>query len=444
MRERIRDQMPAVRAELERLVRIPSIAFEGFPPEPLFEAAEATREVLAGAGFADARLETVAEGCPPAVIGSIPAPEGAPTVLLYAHYDVQPAGDESAWSTSPFEPVERDGRLYGRGSADDKSGVVAHAAAAWAFDGRPPVGLRVVVEGEEEMGGTSLERFVPSHPELFAADAILVADMGNVRLGDPTLTTALRGLAAVVVEIRTLEGEMHSGQFGGPAPDALIALVRMLATLHDDAGNVTVEGVPGGDWTGADLSDEEFRPLSNLVEGVDLIGTGSIGSRLWSRPSVNVIGIDAPPVQGARNVLVDHARAKVSLRVPPEVDPVEAQAALAAHLERVVPWHVRCTVSPAETGPGLRVPSGGPVYAAMREAMRTAYGREVVEMGSGGSIPLIRTLAQTYPSAEIVMFGTEEPRANIHAPNESVDLEELERVILAETLLLETLGRSGS
>jgi acetylornithine deacetylase/succinyl-diaminopimelate desuccinylase-like protein len=440
IRERVAAQIPNTRIDLERLVRIPSIAFEGFPPEPVLEAAEATREVLAAAGFADARVQEVAAGRPPAVIGSIPAPDGAPTVLMYAHYDVQPAGDEAAWTSPPFEPLERNGRLYGRGAADDKSGVVAHAAVVRAFDGRPPVGVRIVVEGEEETGGSALEEFVPAHPDVFAADAILVGDMGNVRLGEPTLTTALRGLAAVVVEVRTLEGQVHSGQFGGAAPDALIALVRMLATLHDDAGNVTITGVPGGDWTGADISDEEFRRLAGMRNGVDLIGTGSVGSRLWSRPSANVIGLDAPEIHGSRNVLMDRARAKVSLRLPPEVAPPDAQAALAAHLQAAAPWHVECTVTPAETGPGVRVSSDGPVYAAMQIAMREAFDREPVEMGSGGSIPLVRTLAETYPGAEIVMLGAEEPLANIHAPNESVDLGELERVIVAEALLLAALA----
>jgi cysteinylglycine-S-conjugate dipeptidase len=440
IRGRVPGLMPETRSDLERLVRIPSIAFEGFPPDPVLEGAEATRELLAAAGFADARVQQVGDGHPPAVIGSIPAPEGAPTVLLYAHFDVQPAGDEAAWSSPPFDPVERDGRLYGRGAADDKSGVVAHAAAIRVFDGHPPVGVRIVVEGEEETGGTALEEFVPANPELFAADAMLIGDMGNVRLGEPTLTTALRGLAAVVVDVCTLEAQVHSGQFGGPAPDALIALVRMLATLHDDEGNVAVAGVPSGDWSGADITAEEFRSLAGVRDGVDLIGSGSVGSRLWSRPSANVIGLEAPPIRASRNVLIDSARAKVSLRLPPEVEPPEAQAALAAHLEAAAPWHVECTVTPAETGPGVRVASDGPVYAAMRVAMREAFGREPVEMGSGGSIPLVRTLAQTYPGAEILMLGAEEPLANIHAPNESVDLGELERVIVAEALLLAALG----
>jgi acetylornithine deacetylase/succinyl-diaminopimelate desuccinylase-like protein len=440
IRERVAELMPEARSDLERLVRIPSIAFEGFPPEPVLEAAEATRDLLASAGFTDASVQQVADGRPPAVIGSIPATDGGPTVLLYAHYDVQPAGDETAWSSPPFEPVERDGRLIGRGAADDKSGVVAHAAAVRAFEGRPPVGVRIVVEGEEETGGSSLEQFVPVHRDLFAADAMLIGDMGNVRLGEPTLTTALRGLAAVVVEVRTLEGQVHSGQFGGPAPDALVALVRTLATLHDDEGNVAVRGVASGDWSGADITLEEFRRMAGVRDGVDLIGSGSVGSRLWSRPSANVIGLDAPPIHGSRNVLIDSARAKVSLRLPPEVEPSEAQAALAAHLEAAAPWHVECTVAPAETGPGVRVASDGPAYASMRVAMREAFGREPVEMGSGGSIPLIRTLARTYPGAEIMMLGAEEPLANIHAPNESVDLGEIERVIVAEALLLAALG----
>jgi acetylornithine deacetylase/succinyl-diaminopimelate desuccinylase-like protein len=432
--------MPQVRGDLERLVRIPSVAFEGFPAEPVLEAAEATRALFAAVGVPNARLRELPEGHPPAVVGEVPAPSGAPTVLLYAHYDVQPAGEGSAWSSPPFEPVEREGRLYGRGTADDKSGIVAHAAAIRAFGGDPPVGVKVLIEGEEETGGSALDRLIPAEPEPSRADAVLVADMGNVELAMPTLTTSLRGVTSVVVEVRTLAGEVHSGLFGGAAPDALMALIRMLDGLVDDAGDTVVAGLAAGSWPGAQPDEETFRRLAGVEDGVSLVGTGPLGDRLWARPSVNVIGIDAPAVHGSRNALVDVARARISLRVPPAQDPVRAQDALARHLQERAPWGSEVSVHRMETGPGIRVRADGPAYAAMRAAMGATFGAEPVEAGSGGSIPLIDTLARTYPRAEILMLGTEEPSSNIHAADESVDLAELERIALSETRFLAGLG----
>ena len=440
LRSAIVEMMPQIRADLERLVRIPSVSFGGSSPDLLLEAAEATRELLASVGMADARLVDLPQGHPPAVVGSIPAPAGAPTVLMYAHYDVQPAGAEAGWTTPAFEPTERDGRLYGRGSADDKAGVVTHAAALRAFGGRPPVGVKIVIEGEEETGESALDMFVPANPELFSADAILVADMGNEELGKSTLTTSLRGVTSLVVEVRTLGGEVHSGSFGGPAPDALMALIRMLATLQDPDGACAVAGLASSDWEGADQPEDEFRRLASVLDGVALTGSGTVGSRLWSKPAVNVLGIDAPRVADSRNVLVDTARARVSLRVPPQQDPKEAQRLLRRHLESVAPWHARVVITPMETGPGIRVRSDGPAYAVMRRAMSAAFGAEPQEQGSGGSIPLIDVFLRTFPAAEILMFGAEEPASNIHAPDESVDLRELEGVVLAETLLMAWLG----
>ena len=442
LRTTIAQMMPEVRADLERLVRIPSVSFEGFHADPLLVAAAATRDLLASVGVADARLVDLPADHPPAVVGSIPAAQGAPTVLLYAHYDVQPPGDDSAWTTPAFEPLERDGRLYGRGSADDKAGVVAHAAALRAFGGRPPVGVKIVIEGEEETGESALDEFVPANPELFSADAILVVDMGNEELGRSTLTTSLRGVTSLTVEVRTLQGEVHSGAFGGAAPDALMALIRMLATLQDDDGSCAVAGLTASEWEGADQPEDVFRRLACVLDGVALTGSGTVASRLWGKPAVNVLGIDAPGVEGSRNILVDVARARISLRVPPEQDPREAQRLLMAHLQSVAPWGARVSFTPLETGPGIRVRSDGPAFGVMRRAMAAAFGSEPDEQGSGGSIPLIDVLVRTFPAAEILMFGPEEPLTNIHAPNESVDLRELEGTVLAETLFIAWLAGS--
>ena len=436
--------MPAVRADLERLVRIPSVAFDGFPSEPVRAAADATAEILTAAGLPGVRLLEVPGG-PAAVYGHAPAPAGAPTVLLYAHYDVQPAGPEAAWHTPAFDPTERGGRLYGRGAADDKSGIAMHAATIRALasaspGGPPPVGVKVIVEGEEETGGGTFERLVAAEPELFAADAIVVADSGNWKLGEPTLTTTLRGLAAVDVEVSTLERPVHSGLFGGAAPDALVALTRLLATLHDDAGNVAVEGLGGRAWTGLPVDEAEFRANAGVLDGVGLTGGGTIAERLYTRPSVTAIGIDAPTVETAANAIIPSARARVSLRLPPGDDPAAAQQALRRHLTAAAPWGARVTLADHQTAYGYEARSDGNAYRAAAAAMGDAYGRPAVQIGSGGSIPLVTALAEAVPQAEIIVWGAQDEAAAIHSANESVDLAELERAALAQVLFLERLA----
>ncbi|MFO7571292.1 MAG: M20/M25/M40 family metallo-hydrolase [Gaiellaceae bacterium] len=432
--EVVRGLMPALREDLARLVAIPSISVLGFPAE--------TRPALLGAYeevaglFRDAGVTILdpleLPDTAPVVIGEIPAPEGAPTVLLYSHYDVVPVGDEAKWESPPFEATERDGAIFGRGAADTKSNILMHVGALRAWDGRPPVGIKVVIEGQEEVGGGAFGTFPASRPDLFAVDAMVIGDMGSVRPGVPTLTTALRGMMAVTVEARTLAGPKHSGQFGGAAPDALIALVHALASLHDEAGDVAVEGLRRELWTGASYTEDEFRALSETLPGVPFQGTGELGERIWSGPALTVTGIDVLPVEKAVNAVVPYARAKVSGRVHPEQDPVEAQAALIRHLEALRPFGVSLTVHPAETGSGFAARTDGPAYEAARQAMQSAWGGETVEIATGGSIPLVSSLSQAAPGAEILLLGTTDGFANIHAPNERVLLEEFESAVLAE------------
>ena len=438
MRQRVAADFAQARADLEELVRIPGCAFPGFPDEQIDRACQKVIDIYRAAGFPQVQRLDI-DGGKPAVLAEAPGPPGSPTVLLYAHYDVQPAGDVSLWDSPPFEPSERDGRLYGRGAADDKSGVVIHAAVMRAFEGRPPCTLRVIVEGEEEWGGPFTDH-PRSHPDLFAADAIVVADVGNARLGQPAFTTALRGMGAVTVECRTLAGAVHSGMFGGPAPDALMALITLLATMLDADGETVIEGIDGFDWDGADVDEADFRDIAGVDPDQPLIGTGSVASRLFSKPVVNVVGIDAPPTQGAVNAVIPEAKARVSLRVPPGLDAVAARDALIRHLESHAPWGVHVSVTPDVVGQGVRVDTSGPAYAAAREAMLQAYGTPVQEIGAGGSIPLVDSLLAAVPGAEILLFGAQDPLARIHAPNESVDLAELQRAILAEALFIRNLG----
>jgi cysteinylglycine-S-conjugate dipeptidase len=431
--------MPDAQRDLERLVRIPSIAFVGFPREPLDEAAETVVAILREAGLDGAEAIEVPSGAP-LVVAEAPGPPGAPTVLLYAHYDVQPSGPEEAWSSPPFEPVRRDGRLYGRGAADDKSGVIMHAAALRALGGSAGVALKVVVEGDEEIGSAALAAVVAEQPDRFAADVVVVADSGNWRLGEPTLTTSLRGLAACRVEVRTLERPVHSGMFGGPAPDALLALIRMLDTLHDERGNVAVDGLRGVPWQGLEQDEAAYREAATLLPGSQLIGDGPLAERLLTRPAITVIGLDAPPVDGAQNALVPSARALVSARLAPGEDEETARAALERHLRAAAPWGAEVTVSPYVSAGGFLARSDGPGYAAAATALEEAYGKPPVQMGSGGSIPLITMLTRAMPQAEIIIWGAEDPGANIHSADESVDLAELERAVHAEAAFLRALG----
>lgn len=442
LRRRVSELMPRLTHELEELVRLPSVAATGFAAAPLEAAGAAVVRLFREAGASDVRLLDVPDA-PPAVYGARPAAPGAPTVLLYAHYDVQPAGPEDAWTSPPFTPTQCDGRLYGRGAADDKSGIVMHAGALLALGEDCPLGIKVLVEGQEEVGGTGLEQLVAARPELFAADVILINDVGNRALGVPTLTTSLRGATACDVEVETLEAAVHSGMLGGPAPDALIALSRMIATLHDERGDVAIPGLKAMEYEGADYDEETYRRDAGVLAGVDLIGGGSIAERLYARPSINVIGLDAPRVDGAANALVPRARARISLRVAPGQDPAEARARLQEHLEAVAPWNVRVTLTPAGDGDGFRAATDGRAYAAATRALAAAFDHDVIEQGVGGSIPLVAALRAALPAAEVILWGAEEPLCRIHAPDESVDLGELERCTVAEALLLADLGRLG-
>ena len=428
--------MPELRADLESLVRIPSCAFPGFPREPVHEAAERTSQLFVDAGLS-AELLPIEDG-EPAVVAR--GGTGAKRVLLYAHYDVQPVGDLSAWHTDPFVPVEKHGRLYGRGAADDKSGIVMHVGAVKALRaalGSLPVEVVALIEGEEECGGP-LPDYVLHHPEAVQADAIVIGDVGNRAVGEPTFVTALRGLVDCQVEVRTLPRPAHSGMYGGPAPDALLALIRVLDTLRDENGDTVI--IPGFEWRGAPADEAEFREELGMSADQPLLGTGPLADRLVSRPAVSVIGLDAPPVEGAINAVVPYARAKVSMRIPPGTDTQGAMNALCDHLRAAAPWGVDVVVTPGEQGRGCAIATDGPAYAAARWAMETAFGKPAAESGEGGSIPLVAALQEVVPQAEVLLIGAEDPGALIHAPNESVDLKELENMVLAEALFLARLG----
>ena len=435
---RVKAVLPSVRADLEDLVRIESVWADPDRRDEVRRSARAVADLLSAAGFAD--LEIVSAGGAPAVIACHPTPPGAPTVLLYAHHDVQPEGDPGQWDSPPFEPTERDGRLYGRGSADDKAGIATHLAAFRAHRGSPPVGVTVFVEGEEESGSPSLGALLAAHRDKLAADVIVIADSDNWTPEVPALTVSLRGLADCVVEVQTLDHGLHSGLWGGVVPDALTVLVRLLAGLHDDDGNVAVAGLHESSAADVDRGPQWVRAESGLLDGVREIGSGTVAQRMWAKPAITVIGIDTTPVAKASNTLIPRARAKVSMRIAPGGDAVAHLEALRRHLEEHAPWGAHVTVTPGDVGQPYAIDATGPVYAAARAAFREAWLTEVVDMGMGGSIPFIAEFAAAFPRAKILVTGVEDPGTQAHSVNESLHLGVFERAAVTEALLLAKLG----
>ncbi|MFI6345672.1 dipeptidase [Streptomyces sp. NPDC050560] len=443
--ETVDSLMPAARAELAELVAFPSVAdFTQFPRSGSEDAARWVARALRAEGFEDVTVADTPDGTQ-SVHGVLPGPEGAPTVLLYAHYDVQPPLDEAAWLSPPFELTERDGRWYGRGAADCKGGIIMHLLALRALkaNGGVPVTVKLVAEGSEEQGTGGLERYAEANPEVLRADTVVIGDAGNFRVGLPTVTTTLRGMTMVRVRVDTLAGNVHSGQFGGAAPDALAALIRMLDSLRAADGSTSVDGLAAdAAWDGLQYPDEDFRADAKVLEGVGLIGSGTVADRIWARPAVSVLGIDCPPVVGATPSVQSSARALVSLRVPPGMDAEEATGLLKAHLAAHAPWGVQVGMKEGGSGQPFRADATSPAYAAMAEAMRIAYpGQEMQYAGHGGSIPLCNTLAGLYPDAEFLLIGLSEPEAQIHAANESVSPDELRRLAVAEAHFLRGYGK---
>lgn len=439
--DRLDAVMPSVRADLEDLVRIPSVSASEAHTDDVRRSADATARLLGAAGL-EVQILSVPGGAP-AVVGRRAAPPGAPTVLLYAHHDVQPTGDRALWESEPFEPTERGARLFGRGAADDKAGIAAHLAALRAHGSELPVGVTVFVEGEEEVGSPTLEAFLAEHQEVLRADVIVIADSANWDVGVPALTTSLRGLVGLEVEVSTLSHGVHSGMWGGPVPDALTATCRLLASLHDERGDVAVEGLVSGPAADVDYPEDRFRAESGLLDGVELIGTGSTVERLWTKPAVAVIGLDATPVAEASNTLIPTARAEVSLRIAPGDSVGNARDCLRRHLEAHVPWGARLRLTDRDAGEATRIEADGPAYDAARAAFREAWdGTEPIDMGVGGSIPFIASFREAFPEAAVLVTGVEDPDTRAHGANEGLHLGEFERVCRAETLLLRNLAEA--
>lgn len=439
LRQAVASRMPWVRDELATLVAFRSVANPAIEPaEECVAAARRVEDLLRDSGFEQVEAVDAPDGSI-AVCARSPR-AGRPSVLLYAHHDVVPAGDPSDWDSDPWTLTERDGRWFARGAADCKGNFLALLLALRSVRevlGEWPIEIAMVVEGSEEQSSGGMEAIARARPELVAADAIVLADTGNVEAGLPTLTTSLRGTGSVLVTVRTMDHAAHSGMFGGAAPDALQALLMGLATLRDAEGETTIDGLDHTDtWRGAPVDASRFRHDVGALDGVGpLGGDDTIADRLWARPAATVLAIDAPPIAQVTAAVQGEARAVVNLRVPADMDPAVAQQLLIDHLHRHIPWGLVET-QPVSLGRGFRARTDGPAYAAMRQSMQTAFGFEPVMTGQGGSIPLAVALAQLHPEAEIMLLGVEEPASRIHATNESVDPRELERTAYALALFL--------
>ncbi|MDO5678338.1 MAG: dipeptidase [Propionibacteriaceae bacterium] len=439
MHDRVTEVLPSVLSDLKRLIAIPSVSSLPEHDDDVLAAAETVAQLLREVGCPD--VQFLDAGGKPAVYGHFPAPEGQPTVLLYAHYDVQPIGDPDAWTTPAFTASERDGRLYARGSADDKAGFALHLAALRAFEGNPPVGVKIFIEGEEEIGSPSMKDLLDKYPAELAADVFVIADSMNWTVGQPALTTTLRGLIDAVVTVSTLESGVHSGQWGGLAPDALTTLCRVLATLHDEQGNVAIEGLAQDPEPSIDYEDDaQLRAEAGILDGVHWIGEGKASARMWTKPACSVLAIDATPVKDASNTLIPSARAKVSLRLAPGDDPVTAEKALRAHLEKHTPWGAQIDIKSERGGAGSRTSLDDARAQSAVAAIRDAFGMEPVEMGIGGSIPIVGEFSKRNDGALVLVTAVVDPTSRMHGIDESLDLGDFAKAALAETLLLQNLA----
>lgn len=435
----IKRVLPSVRADLERLVRVPSVSADPDADDQVHASAALVAQLARDAGAETVETLSV-DGGAPAVVASWPPPAGAPTVLLYAHHDVQPTGPVVEWTSDPFVPTERDGRLYGRGAADDKAGIAAHIAALRSFDGRPPVGVVLFVEGEEEIGSPTFTTFLETFRDKLAADVIVVADSMNLSIETPAVTTSLRGLVDCFVEVGVLERAVHSGLAGGPVLDALTELCRLLAKLHDENGDVAVPGLIATDTFDVELDEARFRAETGILDGVELSGTGTLANRLWAKPAISVLAIDAPAVADASNILVHKARAKVSMRLAPEQDHHQAMDALIEFLTANADHGVHVAVSPESMGGGCLLDDTTPAYAAADAAFEEAFGTVPARIGMGGSIPFISDFQHLFPDAAVLVTGVEDPDSGAHGIDESLHLGQFAKVCLAQALFLQRLA----
>ncbi|MDY5153793.1 Acetylornithine deacetylase/Succinyl-diaminopimelate desuccinylase [Actinobaculum suis] len=441
--KKVDEQLAHHREELENLIRIPSISADAFDQAEVRKSAEYVAQLARERGLeAEVVQVTAPSGLQsrPAVLAHKQVGEDKPTVLLYGHHDVQPQGTAEGWETPPFEPTERNGRLYARGAADDKAGVMVHMGALFALGDELGVNVTLFIEGEEEIGSPTFHAFLEEYRERLAADVIVVADSSNWKVGEPALTTSLRGVVRLGVEVRTLSHGIHSGMFGGVALDAVTAMSHIIASLHDEDGAVAVAGLQSWDDAEVEYTEADLRQDAGIPEGMQIIGRGSYNSRMWTQPAISVIGMDVTSTAESSNTIIPVCKAYLSLRVAPGQDPQEAGELLAKHVHEHAPYGAQVTTEVAEAGPGFKVNSGAAATQIMRDALSEAFDHHAVGIGTGGSIPFVADLHEVFPEAEILITGVEDPDTRAHAHNESLHLGDWRNAILAEALLLKNLG----
>jgi acetylornithine deacetylase/succinyl-diaminopimelate desuccinylase-like protein len=444
VRDHVATGMAAYRRLLDQLARIPSVSWPSFDQAQVQRSAEVVAQAARETGiFESVNIfrEPTADGSlgQPSVIARRSARNGAPTVLLYAHHDVQPPGDESVWKTDPFVPTEVGDRLFGRGVADDKAGVVSHLAAietVFAVNPACDIGIVLFIEGEEEYGSPSFGATLSAHKETLASDVIVVADSGNWSTDVPALTVSLRGNATIKITVETLDHAVHSGMFGGSVPDAMIPLVRILSRLHREDGSVAVSGLESRVGAVPEYSEATLREESGLLDGVSPIGHGDILDRIWNQPSITVIGLDAPATAESSNTLLPSASAMVSLRVAPGQDASQADRVLREFLAADPPLGARVTVESIGVGSPFQMEPNHQTVALVKEAMADAWGVPPIDIGVGGSIPFISDFVAEFPEAVVLVTGIEDPDTRAHSPNESLHLPSFTKAIETEALFL--------
>lgn len=450
LREHVEANFEKILTELTELVAIPGIAWESFDPANLEQSAQAVAALVEAIGVDSVEIlrEPTDEGTmgSPAVVARRTAKPGKPTILLYAHHDVQPPGDPEDWNTPAFEATRVGDRLFGRGAADDKAGIMVHVAALRAVLDRVAdfgVGVTFFFEGEEEAGSPSFRNFLEAHQDKLAADVIIVADSSNWAVGTPALTSSLRGMAAAEIEVRSMTHAVHSGMFGGPVLDAPLLAAKLISTLHDENGAVAVPGLVSNDHADVDYSEEQFRADSGLLDSMSLAGTGKITDRLWNKPALSVIGMDMPSVDHSSNTLIPRTRFKVSMRLAPGQDSAAALKALEEHILAQDVRGAEVTFTATEAGSAYQADLHAAANEKAQWALAQAWGTEPVSMGLGGSIPFIADLLEVFPQAQILVTGVEDPDSRAHSANESLHLGDFKNAIVAEALLLARLDSEG-
>ncbi|MBI3548378.1 MAG: M20/M25/M40 family metallo-hydrolase [Elusimicrobia bacterium] len=442
--------------DLSKLVAIPSVSFPGFPAQNVVKSAKAVADLMKRSGLEHIQIIKF-PGAHPYVYGDWLHAPGKPTLLLYAHHDVQPPGRTELWKSPPFKATERNGRLYGRGAADDKAGVVVHTSAVAAYletAGKLPLNVKLIIEGEEESGSTSLEKFLKKYARKMQADAIVLTDTGNFDVGLPSITTTLRGLVALDMEVKSMDHPLHSGMWGGPIVDPVLAASKILASLTDEQGRIAIPGI----YDDVRVSDEDRRKLeampyteATLREQAALLpsarivgGDRSILEKGWRQPSVSVNAIQASSKKDCANIINESVWCHVGIRTVPDMDMDRVADMLVDHLKTHAPWGVQVNISNISKAPWWKTEPSGPVFEAARRALAKGYGCEPVNMGCGGSIPFVGPFASVLGGAPALLIGVEDPYTNPHSENESLHLGDFQKAISSAVHLYEEIARTSA